>query len=237
MTDNVYSVCYGNNEIKFDVNYSNRRTLEIAVLPDCLVAVKAPVHSDINKIHSLVRKRARWIIKQQEYFRQFLPRTDSRQYLSGETHLYLGRRYRLKVQQSEENDVMLSRGTLYVRMKQEVNREQVKKQLTVWYNNKAKEILPEIAQECWKCFSSLKIKGPVIQIRMLKTRWGSLSSNSILTLNADLIKAPRECIRYVIIHEFCHLKYYNHNIEFYNLLEKIMPEWKKVKHKLELHMA
>ena len=71
----------------------------------------------------------------------------------------------------------------------------------------------------------------------MKTRWGSLSKRETLTLNIDLIRAPKECIEYVIIHELCHLKFHDHSTEFYHLLEKIMPNWKNFKHKLEVNMA
>ena len=72
-----------------------------------------------------------------------------------------------------------------------------------------------------------------MQIRRMKTRWGSLSPNSILTLNMDLIRAPKECVDYVIIHELCHLQYPNHGPGFYKLMESVMPDWGRRKHKLD----
>jgi hypothetical protein len=71
----------------------------------------------------------------------------------------------------------------------------------------------------------------------MRKRWGSLSKGGMLTLNTDLIRAPRECIDYVIIHELCHLKYHDHGSEYYRLLERVMPDWEKRKHKLELALA
>ena len=73
-----------------------------------------------------------------------------------------------------------------------------------------------------------------MKIMQLKKRWGSLSKNGTLTLNRDLIKAPKECIEYVIIHELCHLEHHNHGPEFYRLLERSLPDWVKRKHKLEM---
>ena len=71
----------------------------------------------------------------------------------------------------------------------------------------------------------------------MRKRWGSLSANGMLTLNADLIRAPRECIDYVITHELSHLRYKNHGPEFYRFLDKVMPDWEKRKHKLEVTLA
>jgi hypothetical protein len=71
----------------------------------------------------------------------------------------------------------------------------------------------------------------------MKKRWGSLSHNGLLTLNTDLIRAPKACIDYVITHELCHLKHHNHGPNFYRLLEKMMPDWERRKTQLELSMV
>ena len=71
----------------------------------------------------------------------------------------------------------------------------------------------------------------------MKTRWGSLSTKGTMTLNLDLIRTPRECLEYVIIHELCHLTCRYHDAAFYGLLEKHLPDWKQRKHKLELALA
>ncbi len=71
----------------------------------------------------------------------------------------------------------------------------------------------------------------------MRTRWGSLSDKGTVTLNIDLIRAPKECIDYVVTHELCHLKYPDHSPEFYKLLESVSPGWEKIKHKLELSVV
>ncbi len=64
---------------------------------------------------------------------------------------------------------------------------------------------------------------PKISIKRMQKRWGSLSDKGTVTLNTDLIRAPKECIYYVVIHELCHLKYHNRTPEFYKLLYSIIP--------------
>jgi len=78
---------------------------------------------------------------------------------------------------------------------------------------------------------------PKLSIRRMKTRWGSLSPKGTLTLNVALIRAPRECIEYVITHELCHMKHPRHDGAFYKLLERHMPDWERRKHKLEMALA
>ena len=103
------SISYGKLTINYEVQYTLRKTLEIAVLPDCQIVIIAPEGIEDEKITEKVRKRARWILKQKEFFQQFQPRTPSRNYVIGETHLYLGRRYRLQIQEDLEERVELAK--------------------------------------------------------------------------------------------------------------------------------
>jgi len=71
----------------------------------------------------------------------------------------------------------------------------------------------------------------------MKLRWGSCSANGNIILNPELIKAPKACIEYVIIHELCHLLHRNHTKAFFALQSRVMPDWEKWKNKLENFMA
>jgi predicted metal-dependent hydrolase len=90
---------------------------------------------------------------------------------------------------------------------------------------------------CWQKFNGLGIDKPKLSIKRMQKRWGSLSDKGTVTLNADLIRAPKECIDYVITHELCHLRFHDHSPEFYKLLDSVIPGWEKIKHKLELSMV
>src|SRR5271157_6201560 len=88
---------YGEGEIAFRLERRHRKTLAISVNPDASVDVVAPMDATLDKVLEKVRTRASWIQRQQRFFTQFRPQTPERQYVSGETHLYLGRQYKLKV--------------------------------------------------------------------------------------------------------------------------------------------
>jgi predicted metal-dependent hydrolase len=228
------TIRYGRQEIGYEAFPGQRKTMEIAVHPDGNVVVKAPLGTSKEAIEERLGKRARWLIRQLDFFRQFDPRTPPRQYLSGETHLYLGRRYRLKVQKGGKEGVKLTRGILYVTLGSVDSPEKVKKLLSDWYRARAEDKFKESVIRCLANFRKQGYSEPELKIRHMKTRWGSLSPRGTLTLNPDLIKAPRDCIDYVITHELCHLKYKHHGPEFYQLLERVMPDWQKRKHRLEL---
>jgi predicted metal-dependent hydrolase len=230
-------VSYGKVIIEFSFCYVDRKTLEIAVYPDQTVMVKAPSGVDSSEINRRVAKRARWILSQQNFFRQFEPRTPGRSYVGGETHLYLGRRYRLKIRSGRHDEVKLVKGYFEIRIKGHINSDKIKSLMDGWYEKKATVRLRESLEHCLSSFKKPALSRPRLQIKRLKKRWGSLSAKGMLTLNIDLIRAHRECIDYVVAHELCHLRCKDHSPNFYRLLGKIMPDWQDRKHKLELTLA
>lgn len=232
--NNVNSVDYGERTISFCVLYSERKTLEISVLPDSSVEVKAPQGASMDAVAAKVKQRAAWIVEKQDWFSKFPKPKSPHQYLSGETHLYMGRRYRLKVEVAlgteTEKNVKINGGFLVVSAPKD-NPQIVKKKLDDWLRERAKVIFGKIlAFYAEKYAVSVPLR---MQIRAMKTRWGSLSKGGVLTLNSRLIAAPKECIEYVIVHELCHLKHDNHGKAFYRLLEQRLPDWEKRKDKLE----
>jgi predicted metal-dependent hydrolase len=229
------TVQYGETEISYELLMMNRRSLEIAVHPDKSVVVKAPITQPLEAIESKVRRRARWIKRQLKYFNQFDPRTPDRQYVSGETHLYLGKKYRLKIQISSKNSIVLKNGYFSTQAIRNTPGE-IKSLIEKWYKIRSKVVFSEIFESCWDAFKSKNVTKPRLRIQKMDKRWGSLSPNGQLTLNLSLIRAPKECIEYVVIHELCHLIEHNHGPEFYKLLDQTMPDWIKRKHKLELSL-
>lgn len=229
-------IILGTEIIKFSVLSMSRRTMEIAVHPDKSVVAKVPTGTSKQEIQFRMSKNALWIRNQIEFFKQFETRTPERQYLGGETHLYLGRQYRLKISSSLINDIKLSRGFIHISTKEGNCSDQIKWIINQWYLDRSKFHFVQLLERCWPKFERQGFAKPKLQIRKMKKRWGSLSKNGILTLNSDLIRAPKECIEYVIVHELCHLKFQNHGTGFQRLLERTLPDWKKRKKRLELSL-
>jgi predicted metal-dependent hydrolase len=237
MSSSHGSVAYGKENIEFSFFLVDRKTLEIAVHPDQTVVVKAPLGIDDEAIRTRVARRAGWIIRQRNFFRQFDPRTPARSYVGGETHLYLGRHYRLRIGSGNQDAVKLIKGYFEIEVKGDISPEKIKSLLEGWYRDKAAGKFRESFDRYWPYFEKLLLEKPRLQIKRMRKRWGSLSANGMLTLNTDLIRAPRECIDYVIVHELSHLRNDDHGPEFYRFLDKVLPDWEKRKHKLEVTLA
>jgi predicted metal-dependent hydrolase len=223
----------GREPIDYDVLYTNRKTMQIAVYPDCRIVIKAPIGIAPHEIETRLLKRARWISRKLDYFHQFDPRTP-RYYIGGESHPYLGRHYKLKIQIGNQSDVKLKNGLFLITCKDHNSTRLVKRLMDLWYYHQARDKFAESFNCCIQQFNGINEGILELKIRKMKTRWGSLSKGRSLTLNVNLIKAPRECIDYVITHELCHLFYRKHGQEFYRLLERIMPDWEMRKCRLEL---
>jgi len=234
ITESIHTVQFGSVLIDYKLDFQERKTLAIKVYPDCTVKITAPHHTPLKKIEQHVKQKVPWIIKQQQDFLAYHPLTPGRLYVNGETHLYLGRQYKLRIEQSDMNEVKLFKGRLIVLCKK---RAQAKDILHKWYRDKAFIHFKEILSKVLPLFEKYKISKPELYIRSMEKRWGSCIPNGKVILNPELIKAPKGSIEYVIVHELCHLVYHNHNKAFYNLQEAIMPDWKKWKEKLEYSLA
>lgn len=213
----------------------------IKVHPDCRVQVSAPAQASDSEILAAVRKRSRWIYLQLREFRAQLMHVTSRRYVSGEAHYYLGRQHMLKVIEiskefsqtspQERQQVKLLRGRLEVCVRRN-DPVTVQSLLVEWYKARAREVFSRrldsvLSQALW-----VDVRPPLHILSMTK-QWGSCSPNGRLTLNPHLVKAPRECIDYVILHELCHLAEHNHSERFYRLMGQVMPEWETIKKRLD----
>jgi predicted metal-dependent hydrolase len=228
------SIDFGSKKIDFHLTFSDRKSLGITITPDMDVIVKAPRDASIERVKEKVRKKAPWIIKQQSFFLTFHPRTPEKRYVSGETHLYLGRQYRLKVTEAKSNSVHFRGSYFEIQARRKSNSKPL---LLQWYRERAKIKFAEIAEPWIQRFEKYDVKPEAIYLHEMPKRWGSCTPKGKIILNPELIKAPRPCIEYVVIHELCHLVHPNHTPAFIQLQEKVMPDWQKWKMKLDTLLA
>lgn len=228
------SVQFGSREIVFNLEFSERKTLGISVTPEMKVFVKAPMDTPLVKVKEKIKKRAHWIIRQQNFFLTFFPKMPDKKYISGESHLFMGRQYLLKIIIGKNEEVKYKGRYIEVVTKE---KSKTKELLTQWYRTKAKEKFTEITEPIIQRFRKYKVEPKSIFIQNMPARWGSCTENGKIILNPELIKAPKACIEYVIIHELCHLVHHNHTQKFIDLQTKEMPDWEKWKLKLEKLLA
>ncbi|WP_394538330.1 SprT family zinc-dependent metalloprotease [Lysobacter enzymogenes] len=229
---------YGAERIRYEiVERARRKTLGIEVHPDRRVVVLAPTHCALPLIVERLERRAGWISRQLAMFGRYEKHAHPRHYLGGESHRYLGRQYRLKVIRADSRDpqlkIRLLHGRLIVAGTKGAGPSEVRSLLRDWYRQRAKAVFARILDGLFEPLSRMGYVLPRIVVREMSGRWGSLSARGQMTLNIDLVQAPKRCIEYVIAHELCHLQHRNHDAAFFKALSKFMPDWQSRKQKLE----
>ncbi|MGJ8681951.1 M48 family metallopeptidase [Paraglaciecola sp.] len=240
---------YGNDTIHYDVIRKTKpvdnakqtaRKVIIKVHPDQRVVATVPHDACDEAIQDAMRKRARWIWQSIDEFAKQKDTVLPKRYVSGETQFYLGKRYILKIIIDAEQvpNVKLSRGKLNVTIKHDINKNnddrlvKIKPLIDKWYQHKAKAIFHERLVELLP--KTTWVTGiPSFRVMAMKKQWGSCSRKGNLMLNPHLVKAPKDCIDYVILHELSHIAEHNHSERFWRLLTQVMPNWKEVKAKLD----
>lgn len=230
------SFTYGQETICYRVRWQPERKLpriSIHVEPTGEVWVDAPSDATEQSVRAAVKKRARWIHGHVVDFQSRRRHTIPREYVSGEAVMYLGRLYRLKVIAGSKGGegVRLSGGLLEVRVSVK-DKHVVSCALDRWYDVRARVVLSQRLEEMAGNLRWVRTR-PLLRFQRMKVQWGSCSPAGRLTLNPYLVKAPRECIDYVLLHELCHLRQHNHSRSFYQLLDRHLPHWANVKRRLD----
>jgi len=226
---------YGARTVDYDVQESARLTakLSIQVEPGGTLTVEVPAGTPESKIRAAVQKRARWIMDHIDRFEEYRRHALARDYSSGETHFYLGRRYKLKIitEPRAKRSLRLIAGRLEV-IAPEGDGTDVRLALQRWYRVRA---LAYFTSRITRLAAELPWvdAAPPIKLLTMRRYWGSCSPKGAVTLNPALIKAPAHCVEYVLLHELCHLAEHNHSPRFYRLLDRHMPDWRSAKSELD----
>lgn len=229
------AVIYGSRKIDYVVVGNPKLTtrVRIHVHPSGKVEVEAPIDRSPSDVAGAVAKRGRWISKQIGSIESARHHVLAREYVSGETHFYLGRRYVLKVSDDASGPptVSLKGGQLRVSVRTS-DPATVRRLLNAWYRERAEHYFAKRLAELSENIRWLKTQPQIKLVRMRK-QWGSCSPSGSINLNPWLVRAPRDCIDYVIIHELCHLREHNHSKRYYTLLDRHLPRWRPVKERLD----
>lgn len=231
----IETLRYGDRETDYHVAPSERLTAKILihVHPNGVVEVEAPSNRGAADIKLAVQKRARWIFENLDSAKDARTYALPREYVGGETHFYLGRRYRLLVREerAKPSSVKLVRGCIEI-IAPVADKAAIKRRLRQWYRTRAQDYFRRrldhtAAKLDWLAHS------PPMKLITMEQQWGSCSPTGSINLNPALIRAPRHCVDYVLLHELCHLKEHNHSKKFYALLHKHDPNWQATKAELD----
>lgn len=216
---------------KIQIYKKKVKNVTLKVKRNGTIHLTVPEAATDDYIGRVIENKKDWIEDQLKHFNDNYEKPQVKEMVSGESFKYLGKNYRLKVIEGPEEGVRLYRGYIEIYTKDKENTIRKQELIKKWYMDKAKVKFKELVHEYEKI-----VKEEVNSIRVIsmKTRWGSCNVESRnINLNLELIKKPRYCIEYVILHELAHLKYPNHSKAFWAYMSVHMPNWKWRKDKLE----
>ena len=217
--------------ITIEVTQKDIKNVHLSVYPPFgQVKIAAPIRMNLDTIRIYAITKLSWIKKQQTKIKA-QKREAPREYLTKESHYYLGKRYLLKV--TEHNSapiVKLKHNTIELYIRPETDTAKRKEILDEWYRAKLKEMIPLLITK-WGKVMSVEVKE--FGIKKMKTKWGTCNIEAQrIWLNLELAKKPSNCLEYIVIHEMTHLIERNHNTRFVALMNQFMPNWKEVKEEL-----
>lgn len=225
---------YGKTLLRYTIHRSERESLRISVHPDRRIDVHAPSWATDEDVARRVRRRAAWVKRQLDFFLSFEPRHELKEYVPGESHRYLGRRYRIRWLRVPERDTSTCRLRGAHFEVSTPDRAGIQPAVEQWFAERARVKLPEIAAPWLTLFEELhRVRPKQLIVRPLSVRWGSCTPSGRVTLNRALIDHRRASIEYVIVHELCHLVEPNHTKAFWGLLDRMLPDWEQRKEMLE----
>ena len=219
-------------DVQIEIVKKNIKNLHLSVHPPYgRVRIAAPKTMSDEAIRVFAICKLSWIKKQRLKF-QNQDRQSEREFISGESHYFLGRRYLLNViYTSKKQRVELIKNNqidLYVR--ENSTTEKREKVMSEWYRSFLKEQIPVIISK-WEKEIGVKVNS--WGVKLMKTKWGTCNIEAKrIWLNLELAKKSPRCLEYIIVHEMIHLLERNHNDRFHSYMDMFMPNWKEIKAEL-----
>ncbi|MCE2936441.1 MAG: M48 family metallopeptidase [Cyclobacteriaceae bacterium] len=218
-------------DIDIEVVQKDIKNVHLSVYPPRgRVRIAAPSRMNLDTIRIYAISKLGWIKKQQTKLRE-AAREPAREYLTKESHYYLGKRYLLKVIVAKGTPkVSIRHNRIELQVLPKSSKAKRKEILDAWYRERLRELVPNFIKEYEK---SMKVQVAEFGIRKMKTKWGTCNIQAgRIWLNLELAKKPISCVEYIVVHEMVHLLERSHNARFIAYMDKHMPQWKSIKQEL-----
>ena len=200
------------------------------LIRDGKVIVKVPRSISDNRVIDFINSKEDWILKKLKEVEE--KSVKEKKFVSGEVFKILGNNYILNVERGDfkKSIVNMENGFINVFVNKDSSVDKIKDLIDKMYYKLAIVVVNK-SVDMWR--GVINIAPNVVVIKKLKTAWGKCNSKRKITINPDLMKYDQRVIDYVVLHEFCHLRYMNHSKDFWNMVGKFMPDYKDLKKELK----
>ncbi|WP_426065245.1 M48 family metallopeptidase [Flavobacterium sp. DSP2-3-1] len=215
-------------QIEYEIKFSKRKTLNITVERDRKIIVRAPLNLSLEKIEEIVQSKRQWLKEKMNHIQKYPADTEPKEFISGETLLYLGRNYQLLVVDEVIEGIEFNQRFRISK----VNQEKANQLFKAWYMKQALQKIEPLAK---MYANSLGVKYNEFKTSEMKYRWGSCTPNNNIIFNWRIVKAPMYVLEYLVAHELVHLIEGNHTPRFWNILSIQVPHYQKAKNWLKVN--
>ncbi len=225
------TIVLNGNKITYELNRKNVKNLNLRIKPNGTISVSVNNRISQEKIDLFLTEHTDFILNALKKYEELEKnKPEELKLVTGDILKILGTERTLRVESGSKNSVTCDKYFLTLTVKDTNNYDLKKKVFEKWKKEQASKLVTEICEAMYPYFEKYVPVFPQLKFRKMTSRWGSCQpKGNILTFNTLLIEAPVECIEYVVAHEFTHFLEANHSKNFYNRLEKIMPDWKERK--------
>lgn len=213
-------------QLEYIVKYSDRKTLNITVERDRSIVVRAPKSLSSERIKEMVYEKRQWIKEKMNHIQKYPLNYSPKEFVSGETLLYLGKNYQLLIKEEDFDGVEFNQRFMISKSHQQESNRLFK----VWYKIKAQEKLTPLAKKYAK---NLGVEFNECKVSEMKYRWASCTPKNNIIFNWRIIKAPMYVVEYLVAHELVHLIENNHTQRFWHILSIQIPNYEKAKNWLK----
>ncbi len=218
--------------IPVEIDRKDIKNLHIGVYPpNGRVRAATPLHLDDEAVRLAVVSRLSWIKKQQESFK-YQERQSKREMITGESHYFKGKRYRLDVVESDgkQGVKLINNKTMQIKVQPGTDRDKRLALLQKWYRQQLRNVINEL-RPIWE--QKMEVEIAELKIKIMKTKWGSCNiEDQRIWLNLELAKKPVSCTEYILVHEMIHFFERHHTERFRQLMEYYLPDWRLRKDEL-----
>ncbi len=232
----IHKIVLNGRLIEYDLLRKRVKNVNLRIKSDLSINVSANPRVSVKFIEEFIFSKADFILKSLEKYEKLkLATPQKKQYVDDETFLLLGKDFRLRLREGE-NKVSVDESYLILSAKDISNLELKSKILDEFFKLKCMGIVEDLSRSVYPYFKKAGVTYPNIKFRKMKSQWGSCNmKKGVLTFNTLLIHTPLSCIEYVVVHEFSHFLVFNHSKKFYEIVEKLIPDWKTRKNLLNTY--
>ncbi|MBN1454586.1 MAG: M48 family metallopeptidase [Anaerolineales bacterium] len=209
-------------EWDYKVIYSDRKTLSLVVERDRSIVVRAPKGTSEQQIQQALEAKKLWLYKKLNHPQKYPEDPVHKEFVTGESLLYLGRNYRLEISDEVFPGVRFQ-SRFYISRKR---RSEAGRLLREWYVERAREKLPP---RIGRFADAMGVTYNQIRVSDLKYRWASCTPKNNLNFNWRIIKAPMSVVDYLIVHELAHVLQTGHSDTFWNIVAVQVPDYERSK--------